>query len=171
MDKTKGDEIHVNEIADENVEILEYDEPKNDPMYKQSKFYKMFEKLTARPNYNKQSQQLNNFYCPPFCELLLSKCLNSEERKSNSNAESLFNIIKTRLRENIGKLGRLLIRSSRFLRFTREIINEIAEEFWQQLPRFNCCNKKRQRSASDSPRTDTKRRRVNSPQVPSNINS
>lgn len=32
-----------------NLEILEFVEPKNDAMYKQSKFYKMFDKLTARP--------------------------------------------------------------------------------------------------------------------------
>lgn len=180
VDKTKKDEIEVNEIADENPEILEIDEPKNDPIYKQSKFYKMFAKLTTRPDYNNKSNQLNNFYCPAFINLFLSKyisilplwtCLNGEGRKSKSNAESLFNIIKTKLRESAPRIGRLPIRSSRFLRFTRQYINNIAEVYWQRLPRYNCCNRKRDRSASNSPHTATKRRRPNSPQVRSNIHS
>ncbi len=118
---------------EENVEILQFDEPESDAMYRQSKVYQMFKKLTVKPNYDNTSQKLNNFYCPVYCDLLLSKyiailplwtCLNCPERKSNANAESLFNIIKTELKENAATIGRVPIRSSRFLRFTRKLINE-----------------------------------------------
>lgn len=144
---------------EENVEILQFDEPENDAMYRQSKFYKMFKKLTVKPNYDNTVQKLNNFYCPVYCDLLLSKyiailplwtCLNCPERRSNANAESLFNIIKTELSENVATIGRVSIRSSRFLRFTRKLINEWANIFWDQLPRTNTCYKKRQRSVSNS---------------------
>lgn len=141
--------------SDENVEILRFDEPEDEAMYRQSKFYKIFK---------------NHFYCPSYCDLLLSKyisilplwtCLNCKKRKSNSNSESLFNIIKSRLKESAGVIGRIPLRSSRFLRFTRQMINEWADEYWEQLPRKNCCNKKRQRSISNSPQV-SKRRRIGS---------
>lgn len=168
------EEIPVESENEENFEILQFDEPENDAIYRKSKFYKMFKRLTITPNYDNTTQKLNNFYCPVYCDLLLSKyiailplwtCLTCPERKSNSNSESLFNIIKTEVRENAATIGRVPLRSSRFLRFTRKLINEWANEFWNQLPRTNTCHKKRPRSVSNSPQA-SKRRRIE-PSTPS----
>lgn len=89
----------------QNEEILEYDEDKDDTMYKQSVFYKRFQQLTFQGNYdNTEKTQLNNFYCPDYLNLLLKKyipilplwtCLNSEKRMSNSNSENLFGVKKS----------------------------------------------------------------------------
>lgn len=138
-------------------------------MYRQSKFYIMFNKLTSKPNYENTNLNLTNFYCPSYCDLLLKKyftilplwtCLNCSHRMSNANAESLFNIIKTQLKQSVDVIGRIPIRSSRFLIFTRKLIKDWAAEFWEQLPRTNCCNRKRQRSSSQSPQVNKRTRRI-----------
>lgn len=165
--KLSTDELPQDVIEEDNIEILQFDEIENDAMYRKPRFFQMFNKVTAQPNYNEKDKKLNNFYCPQYCDLLLNKyisilplwtSLTSKTRKSNANAESLFNIIKTRLRENAVIIGHIPLRSSRFLRFTRKMINNIAEEFWEQLPRYRCCNKKR-RSTSQSPQVGSKRQR------------
>ncbi len=164
------------EKDEENIEILQFDEPKNDAMYRQSKLYRMFKKITVPPNYDKTIPTSNNFYCPKYCDLLLSKylailplwtCLNCSRQISNANAEALFKIIKSLLAQNVGVIGQVPIRSSRFLNFTRKLINEWAAEFWEQLPRTRLCNKKRQRSTSNSPQVNKRSRRISqSPVTP-----
>lgn len=158
----------ANEEDEENIEILRFDEVTNDAMHRQSKFYQMFKKITVTPNYDNTIKTLNNFYCPKYCDLLLSKyiailplwtCLNCSSRISNANAESLFKIIKSLLTKNVDVIGKVPIRSSRFLKFTRNLINEWAAEFWEQLPRTQLCNKKRQRSTSNSPQVNKRSRR------------
>lgn len=75
--KVKGEKKSDEAQNEENVEILQFDEPKVDAIYRQSKFYKTFKKLTFRPNYDNTTQQLNNFYCPSYCGLLLSHFCNT----------------------------------------------------------------------------------------------
>lgn len=58
--------------------------------------------------------------------------------------------MKTEIKENAATIGHVPLRSSRFLRFTGRLINE-----WS---RTNTCNKKRQRSVSNSPHASKKRR-------------
>lgn len=138
--------------ADIQDEILYFDEPEDDSMYKKSRFYQKFKEVTFKGQYdNTATNKLNNFYCPEYCELLLKKymsilplwtCLNNRKRFSNANSEALFSFIKQRLTLQAPVIGRIPIRAARFYRFSRIEINATIDDFYLQLPRENCCGRK-----------------------------
>lgn len=53
-------------------EVLTFDEPKGESMYKRSRFYQKFNSITSSGFHDDSSNnKLNNFYCPEYCQLLL----------------------------------------------------------------------------------------------------
>lgn len=110
-------------------------------MYKQSVFYKRFLPIAFQDDFHDTSNmQLNNFYCTGFFGystkevyipiLPLWTWLNCEERLTNL----------TKKQDSIGKVP---LRSGRYLRFSRQRIINTAETFSYQIGRKGNCERKR----------------------------
>lgn len=128
-------------------EILTFDEPEGESMYKRSLFYQKFNTTTSSGFYDdSKSNTLNNFYCPGYCQLLLQKymailplwtCLNNRKRFSNSNSENIFRTTKQSLTLSAGEIGQVPLRATRFIKFTRNYVKENLSEYEDQIPRTN----------------------------------
>lgn len=128
-------------------EILTFDEPEAESMYKKSLFYQKFSSITHSGFFDDtKSNKLKNFYCTEYCQLLLKKyipilplwtCIYSDRRFSNSNSENIFRTTKESLRESAAEIGRIPLRASRFVRFTRKYVCDTISEFEDQIPRVH----------------------------------
>lgn len=75
--------------------------------------------------------------------LPLWTCLVVKNRKSNGRVSVSFKILKKRLHDLARRLGNPHLKCGRFLKETREFINEIIDEYQLQFPRHRMCTPKR----------------------------
>lgn len=160
-----NDELH--RVFEE--EIFTFDEPEGESMYKQSLFFQKFNSITFSGFYDDtRSNQLNNFYCPEYCQLLLKKymailplwtSLNNRQRFSNSNSENIYRTTKQSLAQSAAEIGQVPLRASRFIIFTRKYVRDVYSEYVDQIPRTNNCGRKRRKNQTPQQTSQNIKRR------------
>lgn len=166
------------ESEEDNLEFKMYeplwDSLEHSTLYSKSKFYKEFEIITKTHDVGSE-KITNTFYKPKLVQELLknfitylplwapivkyTKNIADPDHFTNACIESHFGEIKHECEKKAVDIGKLPIIPGRFLKFTRDLIEEKAYEFINEFPKVNFTNRKYKKALKEDQEKWSKRRK------------